>query len=119
MERTVSVRFDRNIMGPPLKPVCSFRLVGPKCPLPFDKIVIPSSALLYPAYTNNNQTRGGLGQVCVTGMYLSVGHVKFPKFQTGIFVEWKSPLNSQLRLETIFWPIGSKAFVIFFLRLVC
>ena len=99
MERTVSVRFDRNIMGPPLKPVCSFRLVGPKCPLPFDKSVIPSSALLHPAYTNNNQTRGGLGQVCVTGMYLSVGHVKFPKFQTGIFVECKSPLNSQLLIR--------------------
>ena len=23
--------------------------------------------------------------------YLSIGHVKFPKFQSGIFVEWKSP----------------------------
>ena len=105
MERTVSVRFDRNIMGPPLKVVhfdlsAHFGWLDRNVPLlPFDKIVIPSSALLYPAYTNNNQTWGGLGQVCVTGMYLSVGHVKFPKFQTGIFVECKSPLNSQLLIR--------------------
>ena len=31
-------------------PVWSFRSVGPKCPFPFDKIVVPSTALLYPAY---------------------------------------------------------------------
>ena len=29
--------------------------------------------------------------VCATGMYRSIGHVKFPKFQTRIFVEWKAP----------------------------
>ena len=68
----------------------SFRPVGLKCPFPFDKIVVPSTALLYPAY-NNNQTRGGLGQVCATGMYRSIRQLKFPKFQTGIFVEWKAP----------------------------
>ena len=33
--------------------------------------------------------RSGLGQVCGTGTYRSTEHVKFPKFQTGIFVEWK------------------------------
>ena len=38
-----------------------------------------------------NKTRGGLGRVCATGMYRSIEHVKFPKFQTGIFVEWKAP----------------------------
>ena len=32
---------------------------------------------------------GGLGWVCVTGMYRSIGHVKFPKCRTGILVEWK------------------------------
>ena len=63
-----------------------------KQPFPFDKIVVPSAALLYPAYKNNNQTRGGLGRVCAAGMYRSIGHVTFPKFQTGIFVEWKAPL---------------------------
>ena len=34
--------------------------------------------------------RGGLGQVCATGMYRSIGQVEFPKLQTGIFVEWKA-----------------------------
>ena len=72
-------------------PVWSFRSVGPKCPFPFDKIVVYSAALLHPAYKNNNQTRGGLGEVCATGMHSSIGHVKFLKFQTGIFVEWKAP----------------------------
>ena len=41
-----------------------------KCPFPFDNIVVPSTSLLYPAYG------------------------KFPKFQNGIFVEWKAPLTS-------------------------
>ena len=44
--------------------------------------------------SHNNKTRGGLGRVCATGMYRSIEHVKFPKFQTGIFVEWKAPLKS-------------------------
>ena len=39
--------------GDPLWPVWSFWLVGPKCPSPFDKIVVPSTSLLYPAYKNN------------------------------------------------------------------
>ena len=34
----------------------------------------------------------GLGRVCATGMYCFIGQVKFPKVQTGIFVEWKAPL---------------------------
>ena len=60
---------------------------------PFDKIVVPSTALLHPAYKNNNQTRGSLGRVCATGMYRSIGlwQVELPKFQTGIFVGWKGP----------------------------
>ena len=40
-----------------------------------DKIVVPSTALLNPVYKNNTQTRGGLGRVCATGMYRSIGHV--------------------------------------------
>ena len=35
------------------------RSVGPKCSFLFDNIVVPSTALLYPAYKNNNETRGG------------------------------------------------------------
>ena len=65
----------------------SFQSVGP-----FDKIVVPSTALLYPAYKNNDQMRDGLRRGCATAMYCFIGHVKFPKLQTGIFVEWKAPL---------------------------
>ena len=61
-------------------------------PFHLTKLCLPSTALFYPAYKNNNQMRGGLGRVCATRMYHSVGHMKFPKFQTGIFVEWKVPL---------------------------
>jgi len=77
--------------GGPLWPVKSFRSVGPKCPFLFLKIVVPSPALLYPAYKNNNQTRGDLGRVCTTGMYRPIKHVEFPKFQSGIFAESKAP----------------------------
>ena len=86
MEQTISVWSDRNIRDQ------LWRSVGPKCPFPFDKIVVPSTALLYPACKNNNQTRGGLGRVCATGMYRFNGNVKFRKFQAGVFVEWKAPL---------------------------
>jgi len=61
--------------------------------VPFhDNIVFPSTAVLYPAYRNNNQMCSGLGRVCATRMYRSIGHVEFLKFQTGIFVEWKVPI---------------------------
>ena len=83
--------FETTFESGPLWPVRLSRSVGPKCPFPFDTIVVPRTALLYPTYKNNNQTRGVLGRVCATGMYRSVGHVKFPKFQIGIFVEWKAP----------------------------
>ena len=76
----------------PLWPVWSFRSVGPKCAFQFDKIVVPSTAVLYPAYKNNNQMRGGLGRVCTTGIYRSFWHLEFPKIQTRIFVKWKAPL---------------------------
>ena len=47
--------------------------VGPKCPLPFYKIIFPRTTDLYPAYMHDNQTRGGFGLVCATGMYLPLG----------------------------------------------
>ena len=71
--------------GGPLWLVRSFRLLGPKSPFQFDKIVVPSTSFLFPAYENNNQTHGGLGWVCATGMYHSIGHMKFLKFQTRFF----------------------------------
>ena len=46
------------------------------------------------------QTRGGLGRVCATGMYRSIEHVKFPKFQTGIFVEWQAAIH-----QPTAWPV--------------
>ena len=45
-----------------------------------------------------NKTRGGLGRVCATGMYRSIEHVKFPKFQTGIFCWMESAPVSSLRI---------------------
>ena len=63
--------FGTSFEGGPLWPVWSFRSVGPKCLFTFDKIVVPGTALLHPAYKNNNQTRGGLGPVCATEMYRS------------------------------------------------
>ena len=46
--------------------------------------------------SDDNKTRRGLGRVCATGMYRSIEHVKFPKFQTGIFVEWKAPTITKI-----------------------
>ena len=54
-------------------------------------LVSPGTALLYPAFKNNNQKLGGLGRVCATGMNRSIGLVEFLKLQAGIFVEWKAP----------------------------
>ena len=82
--------FGTSFEGGPQWPVWSFQSVEPKCPFPFAKIVIPSTALLYPAFKNNNQTRGGLGRVCATEMHHSIPHVKFPKFRTAVSVEWKA-----------------------------
>ena len=74
--------------------------MGPKCSFLLDKIVVPSIALLYPACKNNNQVCGGLGRVYATGMYRSIEHVKFSKFQTRIFVEWKAPVLSQWSVKS-------------------
>ena len=49
---------------------------------PFVKIVVPSTALLYRAYKNNNHTHSGLGRVSPLERYIPVAHVEFPKFQT-------------------------------------
>ena len=51
-------------------------------------------------YKNNNETRGRLGRVYATGMYRSTGHVKFPKLQSRIFVEWKAPPVANDELPT-------------------
>jgi len=87
--------FGTSFEGDPLWRVRLFRSVGPVGPFPFDTIVVPSTALLYPACTNNNQTHGGLNQVCATRMHRFIGHVEFPKFQSRIFVEWKRPKKQE------------------------
>ena len=95
IERTISVRSYQNIWDifeggrSTLKgPVIS---VGwTEMSLSIWQIVVLSAAPLYPACKNNKETPGGLGRVCVTGMYRTIWHVEFPKFQTGIFVEWKA-----------------------------
>ena len=92
--------------GGPLWLVRSFWSLGPKSPFQFDKIVVPSTSFLFPAYENNNQTHGGLGWVCATGMYHSIGHMKFPKFQTRFFpLTFPIPLSVQDQLRFLGdWP---------------
>lgn len=65
----------------PVRPKFSFHL----------KNYCPSNALLYLSYKDNNQTRGGLGRVCATGIYRSTENVGFSEIQTEIFLEWKAP----------------------------
>ena len=51
-----------------------------------------SSVLCKPDYyTHKIQMCGGLDRDCATGIYPSTGRVEFPKFQTGLFLEWKVP----------------------------
>ena len=86
------------MFGPtgPIWLIWSFPSVRLKCSFPFDDCCPVSTALLYPGYQHNKQTGDGLGQVCATGMYRSIGQVKFPKFQTGIFIEWKTLITLRL-----------------------
>ena len=90
----LEIKWNRPMLrfGPtgPLWLIWSFRSVRLECSFPFDNCCPVSTALLYPAYQYNKQTRSGLGQVCATGMYRSIRQVEFPKFQTGIFVAWKA-----------------------------
>ena len=82
--------FGTSCEGAPLWLVWSFRLVGWKCPFPLDKLSPPVPLfciLLFRTITK----RAEAWVRSVPGMYRSTGHVKFPKFQTGIFVEWKAP----------------------------
>ena len=57
--------FGTSFEGGPLWPVWSFQPVGRKCPSPFDKIMLSPVVLFWILLIkNNNQTRGGLDQVC-------------------------------------------------------
>ena len=62
----ISVRSNLNIWDhlwrwSTLRQAWSFLSIVPKCPFPFDKIVVRSTAPLSPADNYNNQTRGWLG----------------------------------------------------------
>ena len=66
----------------PLPIRIGFDLDGrPKCLLPFDKIILPRTNDLYPAYKHDNQTRVGFGLVSATGMYLPLGTWLFRNFK--------------------------------------
>ena len=61
--------------------------VGPKCPFPFDKIVVPSTALLYPAYKNNNQTQSNeVPDYCLTNVIFTE-HCIFRELFIGNFLK--------------------------------
>ena len=97
MERTISVWFDRNIRDQLWRwstltgLVISVGRTGMSLSIWQNCCSQSRFFVSWFHYKNNKQTRGCLGLVCATGMYRSIGHVKFPKFQTGIFVEWKAP----------------------------
>ena len=102
--------FGTNFEDGQFWPVRSFRSVITNCPFPIWKNCCPqspcSTALLHPAYKNSNQTRSGLGRgVFAKKIEPFHWHVEFPKFKSGIFVEWRSALNfspkwSQVKFDT-------------------
>ena len=51
----------------------------------------PQAALWFPAHSYNNQTRGGLGRVCATGMYRSIWYVEFWNFKPEFLFNGKHP----------------------------
>ena len=57
--------------------------------------------------SHNNKTRGGLGRVCATGMYRSIEHAKFPKFQPEFLLNGKRSWTKKTDLVHV--SIGSKA----------
>ena len=100
MEWTISVWSDQNTHDQLWR---WSTLTGPvilvsrtKMSLSIWQIVVPSTALLYPAYKSNKQMHGGLGWVCATGMYRSIGRVEFPKCQTGNFGCMEAPQGYHL-----------------------
>ena len=83
--------FETRFEGSPLWPVRSFLSVGPKCPFPLDKIVFPSTALLYPAYKNNNQTRAGLIGSLQPECTVPLGTWNFRNFKPEFLLNGKRP----------------------------
>ena len=69
------------------------RRSDPNVPFHLTKLLSPVS--LFCILLKRTITKSAV--VCVTGMYSSTGHVKFPKFQTGFFFEWKALQTNQPR----------------------
>ena len=63
--------------------------VGPKCPLSFYEMIFPRITDLYPAYKHDNQTRGGFGLVCATGMSLPPSKWFFRNFKQEFLLNGK------------------------------
>ena len=84
--------FGNTFEGGPRCPVWSFLSVRPTCHFALGKIVVPSTALLYLTYKNNDQTRGGLGRVCATRMCHSIqGTWNFRNFKLKFLLNGKHP----------------------------
>ena len=89
MEQTISIGSVRNILS-----VRSFRSVRRKCSFPFDNIVVPNTALLYPVYKYNCQMAVAWVGFCATGMYRSIGLVEFSEISNRNFRHGKAAINS-------------------------
>ena len=96
MERTILVRSDRNIWEHLWRWSTLTGLVisvgQTNMSLCTCKTVVPSTALLYLTYKNNDQTRGGLGRVCATRMCHSIqGTWNFRNFKLKFLLNGKHP----------------------------
>ena len=85
--------FGTSFEGSPLWPVWVFRSVGLKCPFSFDKIVVPSTALLYPAYKRTITTGavawvGSMQPECT----ITLGTWNFRNFKPKFLLNGKRPL---------------------------
>ena len=85
--------FGTSFEGGPLWPVWVFRSVGLKSPFSFDKIVVPSTALLYPAYKRTITTGavawvGSMQPECT----ITLGTWNFRNFKPKFLLNGKRPL---------------------------
>ena len=83
-------------------------MTGPKCLFLFDKIVVPSTVLLYPTNKNNNQTRGSLRTADVFTVFATLPPECTVPLGTWNFrncVEWKAPhvFEREFREEVFFF----------------
>ena len=62
-----------------------------KCPFPFDQIVVPRIALLYPVYKYNNQMHGGLVESVQLEYTVSLDTWNFGNLTRNYIVVWKAP----------------------------